>query len=88
MRNANLLLCLLMQLLFIFFLNDFFRLPMRYQKAYIVHLGMSSLHSPQVGRGCFAEGMAESGKSKDGHVATGVVEFQKKKRMTVGEQSW
>ena len=76
MRNANLLLCLLMQLLFIFFLNDFLRLPMRYQKAYIVHLGMSSLHSPQAGRSCFAEGMAERGKSKGRHVAAGVVQFQ------------
>ena len=76
MRNANLLLCLLMQLHFIFFLNDFFRLPMRYQKAYIVHLGMSSLHSPQIGRGCFAVGMAESRKSKGGHVAADVIQFR------------
>lgn len=56
-----------MQLMFIFLLNYFVRLPVRYYKAYIVHLGMPSLHSPQVGGGC--EGMAESGKSWGGHVA-------------------
>lgn len=42
---------------------------MCYQKADIMHLGMPSLHSPQVGLALFSKGMAESGQAEGGHVA-------------------
>lgn len=89
MTNANLLLRLLMQFLFIFLLNYPFRLAVRHQKAYIMHLGMPSLYSPQVGRGYFSRGMAENGKSEGGHVAAGKGE-QKREKMRLGkwESTW
>lgn len=82
--DANLLLCLLVQLFFVFLHNYLVRLPVRYQKTYIMHLGMPSLYSPQIGRGYFSKGMAEGEKSEGGHVAKG--NGQQKGIMTVGKQ--
>ena len=41
------------------------------KKAYIVHLGMPSLHSLGIGQAWVSEGIAESGKSECGHDAGG-----------------
>ena len=44
---------------------------MGHKKAYIVHLGMSSLYAPGVGQACVSESMAESRKPECGHAAVG-----------------
>ena len=58
-----------MQLVLVFLLDDLVWLAMGNQKAYVVHLGMSCLHSFQMGRAFVSKGMTKRGKSEGRHVA-------------------
>ena len=69
--DADLLLCLLMEFLFVFLFHKLLRLAMGHKKAYIVHLSIPSLYSLEVGQACIWESIAKSGKPEYGHGCCG-----------------